>query len=74
MRALEPKATISIKNKIIFGSFFDLKHGSLMFCMFRKPVSVLDEKSNKTRFKTRVKKSILIHQMLANFIIHVIPR
>ena len=30
------------------GSCFDLKHGSFMFRLFRKPVSVLDEKSNKT--------------------------
>ena len=30
------------------GSCFDLKHGSPMFRMFRKPVSVLDEKNNKT--------------------------
>ena len=35
------------------GSCLDLKHGSpmaicCMFRMFRKPVSVLDEKSNKT--------------------------
>jgi hypothetical protein len=29
------------------GSCFDLKYGSPMFRMFRKPVSVLDEKSNK---------------------------
>ena len=30
------------------GSCFDLKHGSPMFRIFRKPVSVLDEKSNET--------------------------
>jgi hypothetical protein len=30
------------------GSCFNLKHGSPIFRMFRKPVSVLDEKSNKT--------------------------
>jgi hypothetical protein len=29
------------------GSCFDLKHGSPMFRMFRKPVSALDEKNNK---------------------------
>jgi hypothetical protein len=30
------------------GSCFDLKPGSPMFRMFRKPVSVLDDKNNKS--------------------------
>jgi hypothetical protein len=46
-------AAISIKNKLIFGpvpvhvSIWNMGH-LYMFRMFRKPVSVLDEKSNKT--------------------------
>ena len=32
------------------GSCFDLKHGSPIFRMFRKPVSVLDEKNQQNNY------------------------
>ena len=44
-------------------SFFDLKHGSPMFRMFRKPVSVLDEKSNKTVMWFRIMLQIHLKEM-----------
>ena len=36
------------------GSCFDMKHGSPMFRMFRKPVSVLAEKSISPQFLSRL--------------------
>ena len=45
------------------GSCFDLKLGSPMFRMFRKPVSVLDEKSNKTIMWFRITFQIHLKEM-----------
>jgi hypothetical protein len=49
------------------GSCFDLKHGSLMFRLFRKPVSVLDEKSNKTIMRFRIMFQINLKEMRPRF-------
>jgi hypothetical protein len=45
------------------GSCLDLKHGSPMFRMFRKPVSVLDEKRNKTIMWFRIMFQIHLKEM-----------
>ena len=45
------------------GSCFDLKHGSPMIRMFRKPVSVLDEKNNKAIMCFRIMFQIHLKEM-----------